>query len=127
MCSSRKNNSVPGAICRSLTTARRSSTTLMPPLSITHHASRIIRSAAFLGLLAAATCSVLAQPANDNFTNAIALLGADGVIFGNNVNATTEPGEPTTVAGSPSGASIWYSWTAPGTGTATFSTAGSID
>lgn len=39
--------------------------------------------------------------------------------YGYNWNATTEPGEPVH-AGGPGGASVWYRWTAPASGLATF-------
>jgi hypothetical protein len=53
-------------------------------------------------------------PSNDNFANAIALSGTDATRTGDtNVGATLQPGEATSVAGSPGGASVWYSWTAP--------------
>jgi len=66
-----------------------------------------------------------AQPANDNFANAQVISGPNGSVTGNNINATLEPGEPATVGGSPCGASVWYSWTAPSSGVITFNTFGS--
>ena len=48
-------------------------------------------------------------PANDDFTNRIALSGTSVSATGSNVAATVEPGEPGT---SPS---VWWTWTAPGT------------
>src|SRR5262249_21982987 len=69
----------------------------------------------------------VAQPANDNFTNATVIIGLSGTVNGNNFNATTEPGEPVFVAGAFNEESVWYRWTAPTSGTATFSTLGSID
>ena len=64
-----------------------------------------------------------AAPANDNFVNAVTLQGATGTAQGTNVNAGTEAGEPT--GGTSGGRSVWYKWTAPATGTATFDTTGS--
>jgi hypothetical protein len=61
---------------------------------------------------------------NDNFANCQFVGGVNGIVYGANVGATKEPGEPDH-AGNPGGASIWYCWTAPITGTATFTTAGS--
>jgi hypothetical protein len=62
-------------------------------------------------------------PANDDFANAIALSGRSAVRTGDtNVGATLEPGEPTTVAGEPSGVSVWYRWTAPVSGSARIDT-----
>lgn len=44
-------------------------------------------------------------PANDDFENSSILDGDNGVIVGNNVNATTETGEPH------GNNSVWYHWT----------------
>jgi hypothetical protein len=49
-------------------------------------------------------------PPNDDFANRIALSGSPLLFMGSNVAATSEPGEPGT------GPSVWWSWTAPGTG-----------
>jgi hypothetical protein len=67
-------------------------------------------------------------PANDDFTNATAFVTQFqeefegeafyfGSKFGYNWNATEQSGEPDYVGG-PSGASVWYSWTAPVSGEA---------
>jgi hypothetical protein len=67
-------------------------------------------------------------PANDDFANAAVLtthLEEEfegeafyfGSVFGDNWNATDESGEPEFIGG-PSGASVWYSWTAPVSGEA---------
>jgi thiol-disulfide isomerase/thioredoxin len=66
----------------------------------------------------------LAQPANDMFANATVIAGTNIVVNGNNVEATRESGEPYP-AGVWSGGSVWWSWTAPVSGTVTISTAGS--
>jgi len=58
---------------------------------------------------------------NDNFANRRVITGLSGTATGNNVNATKETGEPVH-AGNFGGASIWYSWTAPVTGSATIDT-----
>ncbi|MFM8337380.1 MAG: PPC domain-containing protein, partial [Opitutaceae bacterium] len=68
-------------------------------------------------------------PANDAFAARIAITGtpdSTGAIrvAGSNVGATEEAGEPDH-AGNPGGRSVWWSWTAPGAGIATISTAGS--
>ena len=64
-------------------------------------------------------------PANDNFANSIALSGASPSRQDDtNVGATEEGGEPDH-AGNPGGASVWYSWTAPGDGAVTADTVGS--
>lgn len=49
-------------------------------------------------------------PPNDFFANRILLSGTALQITGSNINATSEQGEPGT------GASVWWSWTAPATG-----------
>ena len=61
---------------------------------------------------------------NNQFANALTLPGATGTTNANNVGATKEAGEPNH-AGNAGGASIWYTWTAPGTGPVTFDTQGS--
>jgi hypothetical protein len=61
---------------------------------------------------------------NDNFTGCEFVGGVSGVAHGANTGATKEPGEPNH-AGNPGGSSIWYCWTAPINGTATFDTIGS--
>jgi len=64
------------------------------------------------------------SPGNDNFSDAIALTGADGTRTGDMLaGATSEPGEP------PFGieSTVWYSWQPPADGTyklSTFGTAG---
>src|ERR1035437_5088226 len=78
----------------------------------------LVRSAGLvkLGLvvLAGLTLSVAyAQPANDNFANAINLTsyGDTGSTTGSNVGATTQPGEQN-INIFPVFASVWYKWTA---------------
>jgi len=63
-------------------------------------------------------------PANDAFANAQLLSGSSGTVSGNSVGATKESGEPNH-AGNAGGASIWYRWTAPSSGTVQFHTNGS--
>src|SRR5687767_5410808 len=81
-------------------------------------------------LLAAAAVTVpkvaaQAQP-NNNFSNAIVIVGASGTIMGNNIGATRETNEPLHYAASPlSARSVWFRWTAPETGVVTFDTTGS--
>ena len=77
-------------------------------------------AALFLVLMAPARASA-APPANDNFANAETITDRYGWADGDNSEATKEPGEPNH-AGNPGGASVWYSWTAPYTGRATFDT-----
>ncbi|MBV9468319.1 MAG: hypothetical protein JOZ57_03680, partial [Abitibacteriaceae bacterium] len=62
------------------------------------------------------------RPANDNFAKAQVIVGNSGHVTGTNVQATKEPGEPNH-AGNPGGRSVWYAWTAPASGNATFTTA----
>lgn len=64
------------------------------------------------------------NPNNDNFANAVALSGPFGSTGDNNVGASRETGEPIH-ASAGTGASIWFRWTAPATGTVTFTTTGS--
>jgi hypothetical protein len=61
-------------------------------------------------------------PANNNFANAIALTGATANSTGSNHGATEEIGEP---AQSGQINSVWWSWTAPSSGTFTIDTQGS--
>ncbi|GEP44286.1 Calx-beta domain-containing protein [Brevifollis gellanilyticus] len=61
-----------------------------------------------------------APPANDNFASAAVITGNTGTQAGTNVDATLETFEPSLRY-----RSIWYSWTAPATGSVTFDTIGS--
>jgi len=64
-------------------------------------------------------------PPNDNFANAVVVTGESGSVAGTNVGATMEPGEPQHY---PSGGrSVWYSWTPPVTGLATWTVVGDFD
>jgi hypothetical protein len=63
-------------------------------------------------------------PANNNFASAQVISGNSGATSGSNASATKETGEPNH-AGNSGGASVWFQWQAPATGTATFNTAGS--
>ena len=51
-------------------------------------------------------------PSNDDLINAEVIDGRLGWTYGENTEATKEPGEPNH-AGNPGGASVWYSSTAP--------------
>lgn len=64
-------------------------------------------------------------PANNNLANAIAVTGQSGTTTGSNANATKETGEPNHIPTNGGGASVWWSWTAPITGTAVVDTIGS--
>jgi hypothetical protein len=72
-------------------------------------------------VLAAPMGASAAPPSNDNFANAETIVDRFGWADGDNTEATKEPGEPNH-AGNPGGASVWYSWTAPYGGRATFDT-----
>ena len=58
---------------------------------------------------------------NDNFADALVLNGSTGDVSGSNVGATREASEPTHPDNA-GGASVWYRWTAPASGTVTFDT-----
>ncbi len=61
---------------------------------------------------------------NDNFADSQTLTGTNVTVTGSNTTATAEFGEPNP-AGISGGKSVWWSWTASSSGTATLSTAGS--
>jgi hypothetical protein len=67
--------------------------------------------------------SASAPPANDNFANATTLSGAKGQMAGSNLSATRQSGEPNHSI-SAGGRSVWFNWTAPASGQATFDTFG---
>lgn len=60
-------------------------------------------------------------PRNDNFASAQVISGTSGSVSGTNVGATVEPGEPT-IQDNRGGASVWYKWVVPATGTYQFDT-----
>jgi hypothetical protein len=66
----------------------------------------------------------VAAPTNDNLANAATVNGSSVTVSGSNVGASKEAGEPNH-ANSPGGHSVWWSWTASGSGNVTISTAGS--
>lgn len=63
-------------------------------------------------------------PVNDNFANRIPLSGTTVSAGGSNAEASVEPGEPLH-AHEPGGRSVWWTWTAPGSGLVTLTTEGS--
>lgn len=63
-------------------------------------------------------------PPNDSFTNAITVAGIAGTTSGSSVGASKEVGEPNH-ANNIGGASLWFRWVAPNSGTVTFNTFGS--
>jgi len=77
--------------------------------------------------------TIIAAPAppNNTFVNAQIISGDTGTVDGSNAFANKETGEPTNPAlsidGNPifGGKSVWFDWTATGTGQATFDTNGS--
>jgi hypothetical protein len=71
------------------------------------------------GASGAFTLDLRLGPANDNFADAIVLTGEVGGVGGTTVGASREPNEPDYF-----GASVWYRWTAPSSGPATFETCG---
>jgi hypothetical protein len=83
----------------------------------------------FGGLLLAAGAPLLqaSGPVNDNFADAIALTGGVVSTSGTNVGATVEPSEPPPLVINPanSGASVWWTWTAPTTAVFVVNTIGS--
>jgi hypothetical protein len=68
--------------------------------------------------------SVQAQPANDLFANRITLTGASVSTTGSNAGAGTEAGENTLVCVR-MGASVWWRWISPVSGSVTLTTGGS--
>ncbi len=65
-------------------------------------------------------------PNNDNFANARVIVGCSGSVSGTNLNATRETDEPNHSPDGHGGThSVWYQWQSPGSGSVTFTTAGS--
>jgi Bacterial Ig domain len=60
------------------------------------------------------------SPANDDFAAAQTLAGSSGSVAGTNVSATREFAEPYHFPDHWGGASVWYRWTAPASGTVSF-------
>src|SRR2546421_2586121 len=79
---------------------------------------------ALLTLAAFVPAAVLAQPANDNLGNARIISGSSGTVSGTTAGATREPLEPIHAAFGDH--SVWFRWTAPNSGVATFDTFGSF-
>jgi hypothetical protein len=71
--------------------------------------------------------TIIAPPAppNNNFANAQLISGSSGTVNGSNAFATKETGEPTNPTEVFGAKSVWFDWTASGTGQATFDTNGS--
>src|SRR5262249_48342802 len=66
-----------------------------------------------------------AAPINDNFACATVVSGSSVSVTGSNVGATKEAGEPNIVSYSAGGRSVWWTWTAPASGSVRISTASS--
>lgn len=67
-------------------------------------------------------------PPNDDLANATVIQDTAGATIGNSTGATKESGEPVLLPGNSSGIggrSVWYRWTSPVNGNATFDTEGS--
>lgn len=68
-------------------------------------------------------------PPNDNFLNATEITGSRRTVFGYNVGATEEPGEPDIDPGwkraGATNSSVWWKWTAPAAGLTSVETTGS--
>jgi len=66
-------------------------------------------------------------PSNDRFADAatVTLNGTTATATASSVGATKESGEPDHASAEVGGASIWWKWVAPGSGTVTATTAGS--
>ena len=62
---------------------------------------------------------------NDDFTNATTIAGGKGTVFGNNLAASSELGEPMHAEGNCATNSVWWKWKAPATCTMSFTTEGS--
>ncbi len=100
----------------------------------TSQLSRLARAARFCAAFAAAAalwaaiapeCQAQVPPPNDGISQAQALVGVSGTVYGTNLFATAQTNEPAPFSGSPAGASIWYLWTAPISTTIDFKTRGS--
>ncbi|NDI17314.1 MAG: hypothetical protein EBY83_05005, partial [Verrucomicrobia bacterium] len=72
----------------------------------------------------AASLVAAVAPVNDSFASATVLAGTSFSVNGSNIGATVQTGEPKH-AGITGGKSVWWSWTAPSTGTFTLATTGS--
>jgi hypothetical protein len=77
-------------------------------------------------LVAAPAAATAAPPPNDNFANAAPVAGPLPVtVNGTNVEATKEIGEPSHLGFTSATTTVWYTWTAPSSGTFTMSLCGS--
>ena len=101
---------------------------LVAPNKETPVSARILRAVLCVGLVATflvagATAALAAPPANDLFAARTVISGLMGQVNGTNVEATNETGEPDHAGvsgGQAFSASVWYDWTAPTSGGASF-------
>ena len=70
------------------------------------------------------TVTPVTGPVNNNFANRTPISGALATMTGSNVGATKESGEPNPV-GNSGGKSVWWTWTAPSSGSVQIDTIGS--
>ena len=100
----------------------------IPATEVTNGGTYTVVVGNVLGALATIPASLTLAlpnvPGADNFSNRVSITDLQGLIAGQNRNATFEVGEPLH-AGKAGGKSVWYSWVAPVTGVATFRTLGS--
>src|SRR5512140_350006 len=83
-----------------------------------------VQGAGCLIMLTVASRPASAQPANDMFANRTSISGTNITVFGSNIGASKEYGEPYH-GGDAGGASVWWTWRAPSSGNVRISTAGS--
>jgi PASTA domain len=72
------------------------------------------------GAIGAYDLELVLRPVNDDFAKATVLTGDAGTVAGTNEGASREANEPEGLT-----SSVWYRWTAPSSGPATFETCGS--
>ncbi|MEO5960010.1 MAG: pre-peptidase C-terminal domain-containing protein, partial [Opitutaceae bacterium] len=84
----------------------------------------VIATAGKSGATGYTQLNLAATVANDNFASAIPIAGTNATVTGTNAGASKEPGEPDH-AGKTGGRSVWWTWTAPASGSITIKTEGS--
>ena len=95
------------------------------PMSLMDRSGQVLVSTLLLAVIMTGWAEPsFARPAGDYFRNRVRISGSSGWIFGNNTGASRERGEPYHASRS-GGRSVWWTWTAPGTGIVTFDTRGS--
>ncbi|BET69261.1 hypothetical protein ASA1KI_41790 [Opitutales bacterium ASA1] len=98
---------------------------LTPPSGVQAVVLDVAASAAGLeGAFAEIVYPVAEAAVNDDFADRIRLLGTSATVLASNVGATRETGE-SRHHGLPGGASVWWSWIAPGSGNVEIRTNGS--